>query len=207
MGAFKRIHPLPLAAPRRCVMRSQCDRSCLRFMPVLMDRAACSAFHQKKGTSGSARAPMRQRCAARQLTVRRSAGTLAATRQQSYGCAYSDVRWGSTSNTFNIITNITTYISHGRCRNVYASGGLCVFLAPSLRFLTAATLRQSAQQEEEWQEEVRLRAELMKVELKKREEEAAMDAWRERRRDEWLVLSRPTSLLLVPLPRRAPWRM
>ena len=37
---------------------------------------------------------------------------------------------GSTSTTFNIITIITTYISHGGCRNVYASGGLCVFLAP-----------------------------------------------------------------------------
>ena len=48
MGAFKRIHPLHPATPRRCVMRSQCDRCCLRFMPVLMDRAARSPFHQKK---------------------------------------------------------------------------------------------------------------------------------------------------------------
>ena len=58
-------------------------------------------------------APMRQRCAARQLALRRSAGALAATRQQSYGCANGDVRWRSTSTTFNIITIITTYITEG----------------------------------------------------------------------------------------------
>ena len=40
--------PCPLLPPRRCVVRSQCDRCCLRFMPVLMDRAARSPFHQKK---------------------------------------------------------------------------------------------------------------------------------------------------------------
>ena len=83
-----------------------------------------------RGTSGSARAPMRQRCAARQLAVRRSAGALAASRQQSYGCAHRDVCWRSTCTTFNIITIIPTYICHGWRRNVYASGGLCVFLAP-----------------------------------------------------------------------------
>ena len=33
---------------------------------------------KKRGTSGPARAPMRQRCAARQLAVRRSGGALAA---------------------------------------------------------------------------------------------------------------------------------
>ena len=59
--------------------------------------------------------------------MRHSAGALAAARQQPYGCAYSDVRWGSTSTTFYKITIITIYISH---RNVYVSGGLCVFSAP-----------------------------------------------------------------------------
>ena len=59
MGAFKRIHPLPPALPRRCVMRSQCDRCCLRFMPVLMDPAARSPFHKK----GARRGPRARQCA------------------------------------------------------------------------------------------------------------------------------------------------
>ena len=68
------------------------------------------------------------RCVRRlEVAVRRSAGALAATRQQSYGCAYGDARFGITSTTFNIITIITIYVSHGECRNVYASGCLCVF--------------------------------------------------------------------------------
>ena len=117
MGAFKRKHPLPPASPRRCVMRSQCDRCCLRFMLVLMDRAARSSFHQKK-KKGARRGPRARQCAS---------AAPHATRQQSCGCAYSDVRWGSTGT----ITMITTYISHGGRRNVYASGWLCVFLAPS----------------------------------------------------------------------------
>ena len=40
------------------------------------------------------------RCVRRlEVAVRRSAGALAATRQQSCGCAYSDVRWGRTAST------------------------------------------------------------------------------------------------------------
>ena len=39
--------------------------------------------------------------------MRRSAGAVAATRQQSYWCAYSDVRWESTSTIFNIISHVT----------------------------------------------------------------------------------------------------
>ena len=56
-----------------------------------------------------------------EAAVRRSAGALAASRQQWFGCAYSDARWGSTSTTFNIITCISIYISHGGCRNVFVS--------------------------------------------------------------------------------------
>ena len=100
------------------LMRSQCDRCSLRFMPALMDRAARSPFHCARANAS--------RCVRRlEVAVRRSAGALAAARQQSYGCAYSDVRWGSTGTTFNIITTIPIYISHGGCRNVHASG-VCV---------------------------------------------------------------------------------
>ena len=115
-------------------MRPHCDRCCLRFMLILMDGADRSPVHQKRGTSGSARANA-SRCVRRlEVAVRRSAGAFAATRQQSYGCAYSDVRWESTSTIFNIITIITIYISHGRCRHVYASGGLWVFSDPKSKF-------------------------------------------------------------------------
>ena len=41
-------------------MRSQCDRCCLRFMPVLMDRAVRSPFHNKKGAR---RGPRARQCA------------------------------------------------------------------------------------------------------------------------------------------------
>ena len=101
---------------------------CLRFMPVLVDSAARRSIKKKRGASGSARAPMRQRCAARQLAVRRSAGALAATRQKSYGYACSDVRWRSTSTTFNISTIIITYISHGGCsKSLCFWGFVCLF--------------------------------------------------------------------------------
>ena len=70
-------------------------RSMLFAIHACVDGPSSSlAVPLKRSTSLSARAPMRQRCAARQLAVRRSAGALAATRQQSYGCACSDVRWG-----------------------------------------------------------------------------------------------------------------
>ena len=130
MGAFKRIHPLP-PAPFHPLCNEVAVRSMLFAVHACVNGPS-SLFavpSKKKGARRGPRAPMRQRCAARQLAVRRSAGALAAARQQSSGCAYSDVRWESTSTTFNIITIITTYISHGGCRNVYASGCLCVFLA------------------------------------------------------------------------------
>ena len=43
---------------------------------------------------------------------------------------------GSTSGSYNIITIITIYIRHGGCRNVDASGGLCVF---SASYIVAST--------------------------------------------------------------------
>ena len=108
----------------------------------LMDRAARSPFHQKKEHVGVRARANASRCVRRlEVAVRRSAGALAATRQQSYGCAYSDVRWESTSTTFNIITIITTCTSHGGCRNVYASGCLCVFLAPYFWWCAGRNLR------------------------------------------------------------------
>ena len=81
----------------------------------LMDRAARSPFH-----CGMARRGPRARRRL-EVAVRRSA-------QQSYGCAYSDVRWGSTSTTFNMIIVITFYINHRGCRNVYCVWGVvCLF--------------------------------------------------------------------------------
>ena len=113
---------------RRCVMRSQCDRCCLRFMPVLMDRAARSPFHCGVGHVGFRARASASRCVRRlEVAERRSAGALAATRQQSYGCAYSDVRWWSASTTFNIITIITTYISHGVSKCLCVCGFVCLF--------------------------------------------------------------------------------
>ena len=142
MGASKRIHPLPPPPPpppRRCVMRSQCDRCCLRFMPVLMDRAARSPFHQKRGAR---RGPRGRQCASAAPHGNLPCGAaLAAARQQSYGCAYSDVRWRSTSTTFNIITITTTHISHGGCRNVFASGGfVCLFGSLLSRYLRSSDM-------------------------------------------------------------------
>ena len=132
MGAFKRKQPLP-PPPSPPLCNEVAVRSMLFAFHACVNGPSSSLavpLKKKRHVGVRARAPMRQRCAARQLAVRRSAGALAATRQQSYGCACSDVRWGSTSTTFNIITIITTYISHGGCRNVYdASVGLCVFLA------------------------------------------------------------------------------
>ena len=82
---------------------------------------------------GARRGPRARQCPTRgvrrlEVAVRRSAGALAATRQQSYGCAYSDVRWESTGTTFNIITIISLYISHGWSRNVFCvCGFVCLF--------------------------------------------------------------------------------
>ena len=96
-----------------------------------MDRAARSPFHTSMGHVGVRARAKASRCVRRlEVAVRRSADALAAARQQSYGCAYSDVRWGSTCTIFNINAIITIYISNGGCRNVYASGWLCVFSAP-----------------------------------------------------------------------------
>ena len=93
MGASKRIHPLPPASsPPLC--NEVAVRSMLFAIHACVNGPSSSLAVPSKKGAGSARAPMRQRCAARQLAVRRSAGALAATRQQSYGCAYSDVRWG-----------------------------------------------------------------------------------------------------------------
>ena len=90
----------------------------------LMDRAARSPFHCGMGHVGVRARATASLCVRRlEIAVRRSAGALAATRQQSYGCACSDVRWGSTGTTSNIITIVTTYTSHGGCQTVCASGG------------------------------------------------------------------------------------
>ena len=71
----------------------------------LKDRAARSPFHCGVGHLKVRARANASRCVRRlEVAVRRSAGALAATRQQSYGCAYRDVRWGSTCTTFHIIT-------------------------------------------------------------------------------------------------------
>ena len=84
------------------------------------------------------------RCVRRlEIAVRRSAGALAATRQQSYGCAYSDVRWASTGTTFNISTIISIYISHGGVE-MFMRLKVCVsFRLPKLG-LNSLTRRASA---------------------------------------------------------------
>ena len=115
----------------------------LRSLAFGRKHSSHTSFFQVDGLSSSLAVPLwygacrgprarhASQCVRRlEVAVRRSAGALAATRQQSDGCAYSDVRWGSTCTTFNIITIITTYTSHGGCRIVYASVCLCVFLAP-----------------------------------------------------------------------------
>ena len=94
-------------------------------MLVFLDRAARSRRSIKKGARRGPRAPMRQRCGARQLV---HWPLLDSNRM---GAHTATCAGGSTSTAFNIISIITTYISDGGCRNVYASGGLCVFfLAP-----------------------------------------------------------------------------
>ena len=86
MGALKRIHPLPPCPPpppRRRVRTAKPHRYRL------------ISFFQIDGPSSSLAVPLWY--GARrglEVAVRRSAGALAATRQQSCGCAYSDVRWG-----------------------------------------------------------------------------------------------------------------
>ena len=127
MRALKRIHALPPALTAAVHARPNRIDTASSVSFRLMDRAARSPFHCGVGHVGVRARANASRCVRRlEVAVRRSAGALAATRQQSYGCACSDVRFGSTSTTFNIITIITIYISHGGCRNVYASGGLCV---------------------------------------------------------------------------------
>ena len=89
--------PCPPPPSRHCPIRSHCDRCCLRFMPVLMDRAARSPFHQKKGGRRGPRARANApalRCTASLRAQRWRIGRYSDSNR--YGCAYSDVRWVST---------------------------------------------------------------------------------------------------------------
>ena len=128
MGALKSIHPLlPASSPAAVYARPNRIDTASSISFRLMDRAARSPFHCGTGHVGVRARANASRCVRRlEVAVRRSAGALPATRQQSYGCAYSDVRWRSTGTSFNFITIITIYIRHGRCRNVYPSGVLCL---------------------------------------------------------------------------------
>ena len=108
MGALKRMHPLPRAPPAAVYARPNRIDTASSVSFRLMDRAARSPFHCGVGHVGVRARANASRCVRRlEVAVRRSAGALAATRQRSYGCAYSDLRLESTGTTFSIITFIT----------------------------------------------------------------------------------------------------
>ena len=94
-------------------MRSQCDRCCLRFMPVLMDRAARSPSIKKGSALGSARA-----------------NAPSAVPHGNLPCGAALAHWPLLDS--NCMGAHTAMCAGGVLvrRNVHASGGLCVFLAP-----------------------------------------------------------------------------
>ena len=75
---------------------------------------------------------MRQRCAARQLAVRRSAGALAATRQQSYGVRIQRCRAGGVQVLLSLLLLLLLLTSATERVELFMRLGvcLCVFFAP-----------------------------------------------------------------------------
>ena len=102
---------------RSSFMWSQCDRCCLRFMPVLMDR-----------TSG----PRARQCASAAPPGNLPCGAVLAhwplLDSNRMGAHTAMCAGGVLVLLSILLLFITTYISLGGCRILYASGCLCVFL-------------------------------------------------------------------------------